>query len=287
MDSTALKYFMVTARTGHMTRAAQQLNITQPTLSASIRRLEAEIGFQLFDRTGRGIQLNEYGKLFLEGAAEAERSLSASLTAMEELRQGVSGFVRIACAISPTNSRLIDTLLAKGTSLQVSEVPDDWEMKLSGGECDLVITFGRPKSAELETTLLRYQKLAIVASRDHPLSRQERVSVAEVQNYPFCSTSAPHSIINMASDALKACGLAPHITFLGRNSADMVKAIESGMRLGLMVERNLPDDAKLAVLPVEGFDVSLPIFLYCRRGGNRSSALAMIRQSIIHFYQDE
>ena len=51
MDVSALKYFIVAAQTEHMSRAAEKLNITQPSLSASIKRLEADIGFQLFDRT--------------------------------------------------------------------------------------------------------------------------------------------------------------------------------------------------------------------------------------------
>lgn len=52
MDVSALKYFIAAAQTEHMSRAAEKLNITQPSLSASIKRLEADIGFQLFDRTG-------------------------------------------------------------------------------------------------------------------------------------------------------------------------------------------------------------------------------------------
>ncbi len=285
MDSGALKYFVVTARIQHMTKAAQQLNITQPTLSASIRRLEAELGYKLFDRTGRGIQLNEYGRIFLNGVEEAERSINASLEEMAQLRQGDSGFVRIACASSPTNSRLIDMMLDKGLSLKVSEVPDDWERQLTDDECDLVITFGRPKGAGVESILLRYQKLVITASRKHPLAHRTQVTADELSMYPFCSTSAPHSIINMASEALRAYGLVPRITFLGRNSADMIKAIASGMRLGVMVERNLPDTDELVVLPAMGFDVSLPIFLYWRRGGGQSAAISLIRQNIINYYQ--
>ena len=60
MDTSTLRYFTVVAETQHMNRAAQLLNITQPSLSTSIKRLEAEIGYQLFDRSGRGIQLNDY-----------------------------------------------------------------------------------------------------------------------------------------------------------------------------------------------------------------------------------
>lgn len=286
MDLNTLKYFSVTARVQHMTQAASQLNITQPTLSASIRRLEAELGYQLFDRTGRGIVLNDYGRIFLEGAEAAERAMNESLARMAELRQGSDGFVRIACANSPVNSQLMDLLLDKGLSLKVSEVPDDWERQLVDNECDLVITFGRPRGSGVESALLRYQKLALVASRRHPLAQRESVTAEDLRPYPFCATSAPHSITNMAAQALQDYGFSPRITFLGRNSADMLKAISSGTRLGIMVERNLPKDKDIVVLPAKDFDVSLPIFLYWRRGGNRSSAMSVIQQNIINFYQN-
>lgn len=212
--------------------------------------------------------------------------MNESLARMAELRQGSDGFVRIACANSPTNSRLVDLLLDKGLSLKVSEVPDDWERQLTDNECDLVITFGRPRGNGVESVLLRYQKLAVVANRSHPLAQRESVTAEDLRGYPFCSTSAPHSIISMAADALREYGFSPRITFLGRNSADMIKAISSGTRLGVMVERNLPESADLVVLQAKGFDVSLPIFLYWRRGGNRSSAMSVIQQNIINFYQN-
>ena len=66
MEIQQLEYFKIVAEMQHMTHAAEKLNISQPALSKSISNIEQEIGVPLFDRQGRSIVLNRYGKLFLE-----------------------------------------------------------------------------------------------------------------------------------------------------------------------------------------------------------------------------
>ena len=279
-----MKYFITVAQTQHMTTAAQQLNITQPSLSAAIRRLEADIGFQLFDRVGRGIQLNENGKLFLDAVTEIDTILNTCLTELEARKQSSVSFVRIACSISPTNSRLIDMLLSKGLNLKVGNIPNNWEQELMNHNSDLVITMGVSHNPSIDHTVLRAQKAVIVSSTAHPLAAAEAVTSEDLVHDPFCSTSAPHSLSNMAHEKLKAYGLSPRITFLCRDSADMTKALRSGKYLGFMGRHNLAYAEDLTILPLENLEVSLPISLYWRKSDARNPALSAMRQSIIDFY---
>ena len=83
MDIVQLKYFKAVAQTEHLTNAAKQLNVAQPALSVSISRLENEIGVPLFDRQGRRISLNKYGKMYLE-------SVDQALTILERAQNEVS-----------------------------------------------------------------------------------------------------------------------------------------------------------------------------------------------------
>ena len=65
MDLLQLNYFRTVAHLEHMTHAADELVIAQPALSQTIARLENELGVPLFDRLGRRIRLNLFGKAFL------------------------------------------------------------------------------------------------------------------------------------------------------------------------------------------------------------------------------
>jgi DNA-binding transcriptional LysR family regulator len=61
-----LEYFRAVAKTEHFRKASEQLSISQPALSRSITKLEEELGISLFDRTGRSVKLNQFGRLFLK-----------------------------------------------------------------------------------------------------------------------------------------------------------------------------------------------------------------------------
>lgn len=284
MDISTLKYFMVVAETQHMNRAAQILNITQPSLSTSIRRLEAELGYQLFDRTGRGIQLNEYGRIFLRGVTEAEAIMENCRAEMEDLKKSQVDFIRLACSNSASNSRLIDMLLSKGIHLKVSVIPQNWEQELLGKTCDLVITMGLLHQPKIQSAVLRLQKVVFVVGASHPLAQKESLSLAELSHTSFCSTDAPHSILNIVAEQHPEYNLHPRIAFLGRNSADMLKAIESGRYVGLMVKRNLPASGQFRILPVSDFDLALPIYLYWRAKDNGHPLLSAVREHIVSFY---
>src|SRR5438309_3725141 len=98
MDLLQLKYFQTVARLEHMTQAARQLEIAQPSLSQTIARLEEELGVPLFDRQGRQIRLNQFGRTFLRRVerifAELEdgRRELADLAGLEQGRVSLSMF---------------------------------------------------------------------------------------------------------------------------------------------------------------------------------------------------
>lgn len=70
LELIQLRYFQTVAQLQHITKAAEQLHISQPALSSAISRLEAEVGVDLFDRRGRSIHLNHFGKIVLRNSQE-------------------------------------------------------------------------------------------------------------------------------------------------------------------------------------------------------------------------
>ncbi len=95
VELTVLRYFKAIADDGHMTRAAERLGVTQPALSAAVRRLEEEVGTALLDRTGRGVRLTEAGRVFLEHAESAVQSADRAISAVRALMGLEHGAVSI------------------------------------------------------------------------------------------------------------------------------------------------------------------------------------------------
>src|SRR5919199_6801675 len=85
MTLQQLAYFLAAADAGSFSAAAEELHMAQPSLSEQIRRLEAELGVELFARAGRRLELTEAGRRLLP---QAERTLAAAREAAESVREG-------------------------------------------------------------------------------------------------------------------------------------------------------------------------------------------------------
>lgn len=102
MELTPLRYFVEIAAKGHVTRAARALGVTQPALSAMLRKLEREVGTDLLHRTGKGVELTEAGRVFLRHATAAVREADDAQRAVRELLGLEQGTVRIGGGATAT-----------------------------------------------------------------------------------------------------------------------------------------------------------------------------------------
>lgn len=169
MELLQLKYFLTVANTEHISRAAEALCITQPSLSKTISRLEAEVGAQLFDRYSRNIKLNENGKIFLkhiermffeleEAQLEIENNIKTNKTTISIAAVDAKILSDVFDEFSPAHPNVIykshimtfvqieELLLLGGVDIAVAEIDpgnaaDGWE-SLTGDELYAVLPFG-------------------------------------------------------------------------------------------------------------------------------------------------
>lgn len=110
IDLELYRVFYVVAKNKHMTRASEELHISQPAISQSIKKLEEQLGGTLFLRSNKGMELTEEGKMFYEyvkGALELIDNAEREFTSFKDLTQGE---VKIGCSTSLTKLVLIDAL---------------------------------------------------------------------------------------------------------------------------------------------------------------------------------
>jgi DNA-binding transcriptional LysR family regulator len=172
MDVRHLEHFLGIVDHGGFARAAEALHISQPSLSQAIRRLERELGVELFHRLGRGVRLTGAGEQLVGPARRAVRSLQAARDAARSSRELTLGTVDICAMPSPgiePLTTLIGMLRARHPGLDIRSAaaftPEEVVASVSGGETEvgLLGAAGRPATADLGVVPFAAQPLVLIS----------------------------------------------------------------------------------------------------------------------------
>ncbi len=169
-----LRYLLAVTEHANFTRAAEDLHISQPTLSQQIKQLERTVGAQLLDRTGRTVRLTDAGQIYVHHARRVLRDLAAAERAVLDVADLSRGHLRLA--FTPTfTTYLIGPLAAElhtrhpGITLDVREMTQDHiEAGLLADELDLGIAFHRPHLPGITPTALFTETLTLVIGTGRP-----------------------------------------------------------------------------------------------------------------------
>ena len=196
----ALRYFVMTAETGTISEAALKLNISQPSVSAAIQKLEEIHGVQLFIRVPtKGIRLTPDGMRFLERARlllaqsdEFQHDVSAiSQTLGGEITIG--SFVNLTPAIT---AELVGAFHAKFPAIKVNIKDMDQHgilQELETGQIELAITFDLALQTGLSSSVVATLPPRAVLPPDDPLANDSCVSIHDVARRPFILMDLPHT----------------------------------------------------------------------------------------------
>lgn len=191
MELRHLRYFVTLAEELHFGRAAERLHIAQPPLSQQIRQLEVELGFQLFHRTKRTVQLTEAGQVFLGEVQQIFQQLDRAIqvgrkTSRGEMGQLVVGFVSsTAYNVLPTILRTFRTHVPD-VSLELHELSTEQQLQwLREGRID--VGFLRPPVDEdtFSVATIYQEPLVVALPEAHPLANGASVSLRSLSSELF------------------------------------------------------------------------------------------------------
>ena len=204
MDFDQLRYFLRVAERQNFTRAAEDLEISQPALSRSIQKLEEELGQPVFERKARSLSLTDAGMLLKARARQV-------LTIIEDTKaeitdDGQRGRVRIG-AIPTIAPYFLPEVLRQFShefplaTLIVQEHTTDALIKsCTQGEIDLAILALPVPAKYLEVEELFEEELLLVLPPGHPLVSKEKIRLSDVESYPFVLLDEAHCLSeNIAS----------------------------------------------------------------------------------------
>lgn len=193
MDIRLLEYFLAVAKSGNITRAAEQLHITQPTISRQLMELEEMVGSPLLIRGKRQVTLTEAGVLFQQRAEEIVSLMEKTLRDIADQDDLLGGTVAIGC-VETCASRMLPKVLA-GFSAQYPNVKyelysadgDDIREKLDRGDLDFGILVEPIEAAKYDFFRLPYWEIwGILMRRDDPLAQKAAIGRDDLLNIPLC-----------------------------------------------------------------------------------------------------
>jgi DNA-binding transcriptional LysR family regulator len=191
MELRHLRYFVTLAEELHFGRAAERLHIAQPPLSQQIRQLETELGFDLFHRTKRTVQLTQAGQIFLAEVQQILKQLEQAIqigqkTSRGEVGQLVIGFISSASYnILPKILRSFRSQIP-GVALELRELTTNQQTQwLRDGRID--VGFVRPPVEENQfcTETIFQETLIVALPEEHPLAKQPDISLSSLCGEPF------------------------------------------------------------------------------------------------------
>ena len=186
MELRGLRYFVAVARERHFTRAAKVLGISQPPLSQQIKRLEEEVGTQLFRRQTRGVELTDTGEAFYEDACKILMMSDAAMEKARGIARGINGSLSIGItssdAFHPQIFALIRKYQLQNAAITVHQTEANMVSlmtMLAEGELDIAfVRLPCESSKAFELRILDQESMLVALHRDHYLSGSVRNSVS-------------------------------------------------------------------------------------------------------------
>nr|WP_295777652.1 LysR family transcriptional regulator [uncultured Intestinibacter sp.] len=246
MNLNHLQYFVKLAHLEHYTKAAKDLDITQPSLSHAISSLEEELGTKLFEKQGRNVSLTKYGKIFLK---YVEKSL-------DYLQEGVDKTKALTCA----TSGLIDlgyiyTLETEFVPLMVRKFLDSNKDKsfgftfssnntksiiegLKNEKYDIGFCSKVKDDKDIEFIKIKQEELVVVVPKNHELSKYKEIDLIKAASYNQIAFTKSSGLRKVIDDLFKEIDKKQIISYEVENDSSMAGLVSGGF--GIAIMPNIP-----------------------------------------------
>ncbi|WP_028777363.1 LysR family transcriptional regulator [Shimazuella kribbensis] len=255
MDLLPLRYFKKVAETKHLTHAAEELHITQPALSQTIARLEKDLGVALFDRKGRKIHLNAYGKVFLN-------KVDIILQALEEGRREIAdmagldrGTVAIDTTFLPHFSEVINDFRTTYPDVQfrisqTASLEKQNEM-LENGEIDYCISCKQKDLNGIISIPIQTEEIVFIVSKKHGLAKQTKIQWTDIAKESLIHFKEGHTFREVTDEWCKTVGITPKIVCETDDSKTLTTLVSSGIGGAFWLETLVEENNAFHVLTIE------------------------------------
>lgn len=257
-----LEYILAVARCGSFRRAADELGVSQPTLTAQIARAEKALSVTLFERTRSGAALTPTGRKLEGDIRHIVEALENLVDSANNARSGGRGVYRlgVAATLGPyVLPQILPGLHATYADLKLfirEDSPRQLEHGLERGEYDLILTPLPINSSQLVAENLMRETVKLVVPRDHPLAIKPRVLAADLAGTQILTTEEGLLFSRQIEQVCARLGAEVLRDYQGTSLDALRVMVVMGMGLAflpaLYIESEIDADTALAVRQIEG-----------------------------------
>lgn len=273
MNLNHLYYFRTLSKEQHYTKAAQILNITQPSLSHAINALEKELNVKLFEKVGRNARLTKEGELFCRYVVQSLDMLDEGRRVVGEVSGMAGGYIDIGYIYTlgshfiPQNmsdymklnqGKNIRFSFGQGTTEQMIE-------ELKKGTYDLVFSSYKEGEDRLNFTPVVEEELVLITPKGHPLSEKKSIDLAETTEYPyimFSRKSGLRPFINKLFAKIKA---QPFIAYEGEEDSSVAGLVAAGLGISIVPKIPILETMEVEVIPIARPEIKRYIYLVTQK----------------------
>lgn len=240
MDIRQISYFMAVAQEGSFSRAAEKLEVSQPTLSMAVKKLEEELGAELFYSFNRRQNLTDEGLRLKEGAAkllEVYQETIENVKLSDHIGSGV-----VTLGLSPLFGAcffgdLIPSFAAAYPDIKINMIEDGAnkiDELVEKGEIDLAVTLNTERIASFASCHFSTQRNVALLHKNHPLAHAGSITVADLKEDSFAIFNQDFILNRQIMSACHAAGFRPKIALLSSQWDFMVELVSRNRAVSIL-----------------------------------------------------
>lgn len=284
MELRQLEYFQMASHLHNITRAAERLRVSQPNITVAIKKLEAELGIQLFDRSQKQLLLTPEGKIFLTRIELALRNIQDAVLEVNDYKQLQKGTIKIG--IPPMMGAYLfpkifssfqkhyphlDIFLQEEGSVSIRE-------QLERDELDFGIIIISGASSNLQLLPMSKSQLLCCVPANSPLAQKESLTPQEIAKTNILMMKEGSFLRELTMAKMKEAGVTPNIVLESNQIVTLRGLVSSGVGIAFMLDMLAKDSPTLKAIPL-----SEPIYVDIGLAWKKDRYISKAAQAFIDF----
>ena len=266
MNLNQLYYFKTIAELEHFRLTAEKLNVAQPSLSASMANLEAELSATLFEKQGRNIKLTKEGKIFLE---YVNKSLSILEEGIEKLKEVNKANINLAYVFPLSGEYIPKTIkdfLDKNKNSDISfTLKQDFTSEiingLKSGKYDIGFCSMDEKEKNIVFEPVIEQKIVVIVSKDHVLANKKEIELKEIEKYDMVSYFKDSGLGQFFGKIFSEMNVVPNIKFEAENEQGITGLVSQNFGIAVVGKTSILENPNIVQLKIKNFKYKRYIYL--------------------------